>query len=227
MLRNSYKLQKGQSLIETMVAVFILVMGITAALGLANYSLGATTTIRKQIIAMGLAREGIEAVKNMRDTNWLQANVSATCYDYLSGTNVAACYPNWLNPGNEGSPGYDIRPGDYALSYDTGTTAVGFWALAARTNNYGLNYDNSASPQHGLYSSWTPVSTTNASSDFSRRIVITEDTDAPFDRNLGPRIKVSSQVWWQDKGCPTEEVPSANNNCLITLETYLTNWKDY
>ncbi len=215
-----------------MVAVFILVMGITAALGLANYSLGATTTIRKQIIAMGLAREGIEAVKNMRDTNWLNARISPNCFDFLSSSDTAACYPYWLDPGAEGENGYGLDagawPATYALSYDTSIPGIGFWNLAYRTDRFGLNYDQSSAPQHGLYSSWVPTTVANATSDFARRITISRDTNAPFDHSdLGARLIITSQVWWQDKGCPTEEVPSAGNNCVITLETYLTNWKDY
>jgi hypothetical protein len=39
-----------------------MIMGITAALGLANYSLNASSNIVKQLVAVGLAREGVEAV---------------------------------------------------------------------------------------------------------------------------------------------------------------------
>ncbi len=81
---NTMQKQNGQTLIETLVASFILVMGITAALTLATYSLGATNNIRQQTIGLGLAREGLEVVKNMRDTNWLRGTSSSDCYDFLS-----------------------------------------------------------------------------------------------------------------------------------------------
>src|SRR3989338_1470089 len=112
MIRSgAHKNQIGQTLIETIVGIFVLVMGITAALGLATFSLSSSTNIVKQLIGMGLAREGIEAVKNMRDTNWLQdALVPDGCYDFRTDTNDAApCYQHWLNP-VAGPGGYNIQP---------------------------------------------------------------------------------------------------------------------
>src|SRR5258708_8211428 len=88
----------GESLIETMVAIFILVMGISAAVGLATYTFSSSTSITKQIVATGLAREGLEALRNMRDTNWLTSTLSSNCYDYTSGSSSGGnCYPTWLN----------------------------------------------------------------------------------------------------------------------------------
>jgi Tfp pilus assembly protein PilV len=55
-------LQSGQTLIETLVAALVLVMGITAAVTLAIYGFTATEGINKQLIAVGLAREAMEAV---------------------------------------------------------------------------------------------------------------------------------------------------------------------
>lgn len=222
-MRNSTN-QTGQTLIETMVAVFILVMGITASLGLANYSLNATSNIRKQIIAMGLAREGIEAVKNMRDTNWLKGSLSSDCYNFYSSDNTTFCYKDWTGP----SGGYSLASGTYALNLDTSVTGVGYWSLAARANNYGLNLDPSANPQHGIYNSWTPTSHASATSDYARKITISLDNStAPFNTTTGGRLVVTSQVWWKDKKCPTQEDAVTGNSCMITLQTYLTNWKDY
>ncbi|OGC82753.1 MAG: hypothetical protein A2788_02530 [Candidatus Abawacabacteria bacterium RIFCSPHIGHO2_01_FULL_46_8] len=63
--------QRGVSLIETLVALFILALGITAALSLLGYVSGITAGTKNRIIATNLAREGIEAVRNIRDSNWL------------------------------------------------------------------------------------------------------------------------------------------------------------
>jgi type II secretory pathway pseudopilin PulG len=232
------KNQHGQTLIETVVAVFILVMGISAALGLANYSLNATTDIRKQIIAMGLAREGIEAVKNMRDSNWLQAPISTTCWNFTSSDATGTCYPYWLDPGQAGADGYGLDPGayqniyPYVIYYDVNSPETAFWYLTYRAanNNYGLNYDSSANPSRGIYSAYTPTSAANATSDYARKITLQLDHSvAPFnqDATTGPRLKVTSYVWWKGKSCPISEDVPANSKCVIKLETYLTNWKDY
>lgn len=225
--------QQGQTLVETMVAVFILVMGITAALGLATYSLNATTSIRKQIIAMGLAREGLEAVKNMRDTNWLQAELSTNCYNFYDPSTPVNCYPAWLNPGNNG---YNIDPGSsqtYALWYDAGELSSGpFWHLEPepeKGGNFGLDLEKE-DIKYGLYSARNLPSVTTATSDYARMITITaENGYAPFDHDedLGPRLTVTSQVWWRDKDCPISDERPGDNKCMITLQTYLTNWKNY
>jgi type II secretory pathway pseudopilin PulG len=88
----------GQTLIETLAALFILTMGVSAAVSLAIYAFGSSGTVLKQIIATGLAREGLEAVRNMRDTNWLQDTLSTNgCYSFTSGLpNSESCYTNWL-----------------------------------------------------------------------------------------------------------------------------------
>ena len=96
-----FKSELGQTLIETLAALFILVMGVSAASGLAVYAFGTSTNINKQIIATGLAREGIEAVRNMRDTNWLNdILVDNGCYDFPTGNTTASCYQNWLGQTN-------------------------------------------------------------------------------------------------------------------------------
>ena len=126
--------QTGQTLIETVAAIFILVMGITAAVGLAVYAFGNSTNITKQIVAVGLAREGVEAVKNMRDTNWLKLNLATDCHDFSDltppNTNAGRCYKNtiaslltniaWLDDGWE--DGFLISPSLFGAQ-DTKT----FW----------------------------------------------------------------------------------------------------
>ncbi len=226
--RNN-KNQSGQTLIETVVAVFILVMGITASLGLANYSLNATGNIRKQIIAMGLAREGIEAVKNMRDTNWLYTTLSSDCYNFYSSDSTGFCYKGWINPAASGQSGYNISPGTYSLKSDTNSTGLGYWTLTSQASNFGLNYDSSSNPQHGLYSAWSGPNDQNATSDYSRKITISaESSVAPFNKaDIGPRLLVTSQVWWKDKKCPFSADAPSSQLCVVKIQTYLTNWKDY
>jgi len=237
----------GQTLIETMVAVFILVMGVSAAVGLAVYAFSASTTIEEQIIATGLAREGLEAVINMRDTNWLQDTLQTnSCYDYISSeSDAASCYLHWLNqtycldPSQTGgvcAAGSTVN--NYILGFDYSNS--NYWVLIPATGSsatdYGLNF-NPGSGTTGFYSpgaTGVPCTntTTNAPgvSDYCRKIIITKDTsDAPYnqDANL-PLLKVESIVWWGDKNCPPRPSDyTIGMRCSIELDTYLTNWKNY
>ena len=75
--------QKGITLIETAVAVTILVAAITGPMTLASQSLKASRDARNELIATHLAEEGIEIVHNIRDNN--------------SATDVTAQRTAWMN----------------------------------------------------------------------------------------------------------------------------------
>lgn len=236
---NRNKKQAGQTLVETVVAIFIMVMGVTSALGLAIYSLNASTNISKQIVAVGLAREGVEVLKNMRDTNWLRDDLDTDCYDYPTDSKIASCYARWLNPTT--GTNYNIDPPSdlktYSISYDGSNELM--WELNIESqqlnSKYALNYDPTASD--GLY---FPSPSGSPSSDFFRKITLEKVSDggpSPYNADAPSYryavLKVTSQVWWKDKNCPNREdndVPdyqTTDTKCLITLNTYLTNWKNY
>lgn len=224
--------QQGQTLIETLVAAFILVMGIAAALGLATYSLGATTNIRQQTIAMGLAREGLEVTKNIRDTNWLNDTLSPSCYNHEDGSANAYCYTDWLSPAS--SNGQSIDPGftgskSYFLKFNSNLAKQ--WTLEPSNTLFGLNLSNQlsggATNGEAYYHTGNGVTATSGTSGFARKITITAETFPPFDKNTGPRLKVTSQVWWKEKNCPMTDDVNLSSRCLVTLETYLTNWKNF
>jgi len=247
LLPKKTKSQLGQTLIETMAAVFILTMGVTASVGLAVYAFSASTLVTKQIIGTGLAREGIEAVRNMRDTNWLQQTSLDNCYDFTSspiGQLTAKCYSHWM--GNGGPPYYCINPtnnsglgscngnGDtldyYILGFDSTNSGTGFWSLQKQDtqgNNvgkYGLDFDPNGSS--GFY---VPGSNQNGSSAYYRKITITKLGDGPnFNQaGLGPKLFVQSQVWWTDKKCPRVVDYPGPGKCSTELDMFLTNWKNY
>jgi hypothetical protein len=245
------KIQNGQTLIETLVAIFMLIMGVSAAAGLAIYALNSSTTIVKQIIGNGLAREGVEAVKNMRDTNWLQDTLStSSCYDYASAqTNAADCYKDWLTQkycidptaNNGGNCNGDATTMTYNLSFDASQNpdSGNFWTLNRLWNctdgtncYYGLDFDPNVG-NSGLY--YADNSNINGSSEYYRRIIITKDTSGPFNpansggsgQTPGPKLIVKSQVWWVDRKCPRTPIWPGPGQCSVEVQSALTNWKNY
>jgi Tfp pilus assembly protein PilV len=62
---------RGQSMLEAIIAAGIIVTAVTSSLTLVSASVGAEKESEGAIIGAGLAREGIEAARSLRDDNWL------------------------------------------------------------------------------------------------------------------------------------------------------------
>lgn len=73
-LLKGVKNQKGFGIAEVLVSISILIFGLVGVLSLANQNIRAQRINRNSMIASHLAQEGIELVRNTRDTNWLAGN---------------------------------------------------------------------------------------------------------------------------------------------------------
>lgn len=218
---------------ETLAALFILVMGVSAAIGLSIYSLNSSSTITKKIVGIGLAREAMEAVKNMRDTNWLNDALNTNCYNFVSGENDEKCYQQWLNAPS----GFDLRDPDgsglnkFNRIYVDSAPGGSFWKVPPATNQlkWGLNFYTNVnnSTFSGFYNS-DNNGFQNGSSSFYRKIIFQEDnTTQPYNTNTGSRLKVTAQVWWTDQRCPKTSDWPGEGRCSVQMDSYLTNWKNY
>lgn len=68
-------MKRAFSLVETLIAVTILVGGLVAALGILSFMLRTVHGLKNEFIAAHLAAEGIEVIRNIRDVNWLRRDV--------------------------------------------------------------------------------------------------------------------------------------------------------
>jgi len=64
----------GFTILESMIAISIFTIGISAALLVIVSSLNVGTRAKNTIIASNLAEEGIEVVRSIRDRNWMVGN---------------------------------------------------------------------------------------------------------------------------------------------------------
>jgi Tfp pilus assembly protein PilV len=204
----SKKKQLGQSLIETLVAIFILVTGLISAITLAIYSHNATENSSKQIVAAALARESIEAVKNIRDSNWLTGTLT-DCDDLGAGQK---CYPTWQGVGAN-----KLSQGDMVVDFSTaGATS---WTINKSPANYYVYYDSSNGQYHN--------SIVGDRTIYSRKVHIDEDTTAPY-TSQNPRLLATVTVWWYDRGClATTDPTTLPASCKVILQSYFTNWRTY
>jgi len=70
--QNKILRKNGQGLIEVLVSLALLIVGILGSLTLATITIRAGTESRERVQAALLAQEGIERIKNIRDTNWIK-----------------------------------------------------------------------------------------------------------------------------------------------------------
>jgi len=77
--------RNGFSIIEVIIAVFVIVVGLVAMMNLMANSLKHTIDSRNLIIASGLAQEGVELVKNIRDNSWLDPPNETDPFDDFPG----------------------------------------------------------------------------------------------------------------------------------------------
>ena len=70
-MNKVFKNQKGFTLTEVMIGMMILTVAIVSATQLLIGIMNSNKAIIHNLQAYYLAQEGIEAVRNIRDTNWL------------------------------------------------------------------------------------------------------------------------------------------------------------
>ncbi|TSA45720.1 hypothetical protein D4R52_01905 [bacterium] len=212
-LRNS---QSGQTLIETIVAIYILTTGLASGLALAIYSFSATADVSEKLVATGLAREGVETIRRMRDSNW-KAGALSTCPDL--GANQK-CHADWLN---RASPGYNISGSAsgiaYRVAFDPITQNVAKWTLDSGTD-YRLYQQADGAYNHNAAGTAT---------DIFRKVTIIYQSSSGDYSAASPLVLVRSAVWWWGRNCPriNDLNSPADSQCKIISEEYLTNWRDY
>lgn len=68
-----FQLKKnGFTILEVMIAIFIVTIGVLAAYNVTQQIISYTHRSAFQLTAIYLGKEGIEVVRNIRDTNWLE-----------------------------------------------------------------------------------------------------------------------------------------------------------
>jgi len=91
------KNKSGQGLLETIIALGIIVGGVVGMMSLTISNQTSSEDAEERLIAVNLAREGVEVVRNIRDTNWLTCEIVETilnCNNWdqgiVSGVDVIA-----------------------------------------------------------------------------------------------------------------------------------------
>jgi len=79
---------KGFTLLEVIAAIFLLTIGVIGILSLVSQTIVSSQITSSRLVASYLAQEGIEIVKNLRDTNFLKIHKGETINWY---DNIICC----------------------------------------------------------------------------------------------------------------------------------------
>ncbi len=110
---------KGFSLLEVLIAIFIITIGIIGAVSLVNYSISSVAVGKSQIITSNLVQEGMEIVRSIRDSNWLEGVAwNSGLDDCSSGCRVQ--YNRDVLLSLSGNPALKVDSNGF-YQYDSGT----------------------------------------------------------------------------------------------------------
>lgn len=124
---NKEKKEKGFSLMEVLMAIFIVLTSLVGIMSLISSINASSSVSSSKLIAANLAQEGIEVVKSIRDLNFNVTTGWDDWYDSISGTS------NYLVQYND----ITFRPWqDTPLKYDAQTGLYGYDAGVATPFNY-------------------------------------------------------------------------------------------
>lgn len=186
--------KNGFTLIETLIAVFVLMLAISGPLTLAAKGLQATLIAKDQDGAFYLAQDAIEYVRWVRDTNRLRNNA-----DWLAGLDGAS--NGHTNSGGAG--GNCTAVGGCTIDSLKDTTAT-----CASTCPV-LNYDT-----NNNYFTYTPVGSGVNASIFTRTVILTQPIGSnDCSAGHGCEAKVSVTVSWYDQGSLRRSI-TVNENLL-------------
>lgn len=136
--------RRGQSFIEAMVAITVIITAISSSLALIQSSITATRIGGMQVVAANLAREGLEVVRSVRDTNWLKSRSFQTGLVDAGGNKTAR-------------PILDVENGGWTISF--GPTALTSENASLYVTDAGVYRQADAPPVDGALSPYARVLT--------------------------------------------------------------------
>jgi len=85
---NIFNKTRGSFLADVMVSLGVLTMAVSASVGVINQSIKTNSVNKNKIIAVNIAREGLEGMRLVRDTNWLRYGTKKRiCWNFWNNTN--------------------------------------------------------------------------------------------------------------------------------------------
>lgn len=200
--------RRGQSMLEAIISIGIIVTSVAASLTLVQGAISAEKESEAGIIATNLAREGIEVVRALRDSNWLAGiawdqGFSGTGSDYTSILVFTPSTNTW------------------ALSFVTdlitdGSASVYRYPAGTGSATEGLHVQAQSQPTNTDRTDFSRLITTNPICDDGSPTysIITSGSSCATMEKIG--VQVISRVAWTAAGDRARDV---------TVEELMFNWR--
>jgi prepilin-type N-terminal cleavage/methylation domain-containing protein len=194
------KTTKGFTIIELVISIFILSVAVVGIFSAFSIMVVLTTNASDRLTAAYLGQEGIEIIRNIRDTNWLNMNAGVSGATWLR--NLDYC---------EASEGCEA-------DYTTGTNASAPWSITPWAGGHYLYID-----ANGFYG-YTPPPSPAVYTKFRRQIQLTQITDVDGNTTTKHIVKVKVTVFWTEK--PNLLNPTGTAGSII-VEEYFYDWYNF
>lgn len=235
MASNTYikpiKHSRGETLLEVLIALVVLIIGSVTATSLILTSIKANLYNKDALQALNLAQEGIEYMRNLRDTNWIRFSANRQdCWNVKPGAAncLAANRLTEALPSNSGyalgtalsarlTPQLDLSNGDDAVYL------LKYYDLNPLEDSDGIDRKDSGNlpdvqDDYDYVATSHPSGTFVDNSKFYRSINIDYKTIGPAptwtigetaDPAAADMMMVSSKVQWKDGGTVHQVVLSS------------------
>lgn len=194
------------AMVEVIFSLFIIAVGLTGSILLISGSLKNSMGTRDQIIASQLAQEGLEIVRNIRDSNW-------------AATPTRETFDNSNFPNNNNNDHFKCRIDYSTTALQNGTNC---------SNGYNENTHLNLYLKDNYYS----LDSAGVATRFRRKIGIVYYDSGGFStsRNQAESAKISSIVSWSGGDVPADLSTLATSctiaqKCVYTEDT-LTKWAE-
>jgi type II secretory pathway pseudopilin PulG len=134
-IENNIQKNLGFTILEITIVIFIITLSLIGILSLSNQNIQVQYINKNTVIASQLAQEGLEVVRNKRDTNFLRG------YDWEKSTSSGSrltIIPSWPTIGTPVKYTVDAATGAIATSTGIATNGINDSATKLYLNSVGL-----------------------------------------------------------------------------------------
>jgi Tfp pilus assembly protein PilV len=208
------KYKNGFTLVETVIAIGVAMFGLLSILSLNTSSLLVTESSEYEFLATQFAREGIETVRAIRDSNWLKYETDSTTAwnaGLVSGTDYTAILQNPVT----------------STYLDFTTNSISQTCTGASSSTYtcaSIWYDTAQLYYYQTNSTlFNPSGATVRSTSFKRIIDLNSTDNTERVITTGSCLGTETQVGIA--AVSQVEYPARTTTATYTLEEYLYDWK--